>query len=882
MASLKETICTFLSGKHMPGVPVQAGRLSLPWTPAQQLNSISSKWRSGTGLLRFAEWVTIFLVVLTLRGLGRAAEVDLPQVDPLHTIHVEADTYATVKRGVYDVIALEGQSSLRQGALTATADEIVLWIERNQVLNSEFPGKVLCYLNGNAKLDWGDGRGLEDHRWTGRLFSIHPVSIDRGQLVTRYDIPTLDWEREPQAFHLTQFSRPQDGGRVLMAPPLLAQTGPPRSPAAPQGQTSRVPSIGGVAWNPNAVAPSGTYQGNTGNSDLLPNGGLVIPDDGTQPFPAAGLVPEQIGTPQEILGGPNLNPQTLAPAFPQPNTVPNAQRVLQPAAPAPLAARAIEFMPAGPNQKVESAYSEERGEFSAIVRGGFKLTVRGVQARSADGSITEYGTVVLEADNAVMWTKSDGPVNIVELSSSPDRPIELYLEGNIVFAQGNRVIRADRMYYNVSSEYGMILSAEVLTPVPQYQGLLRLKADVLQQRDSRNFKAFGAAVTSSQMGIPRYWVQSREVDFTDNRSEDSISIFGEVDDKRPTGMEISARSNHVYLAGIPIFWWPTLKTDLREPTSYLSSIKFKNDTIFGFQTFAEWNAFELLGMRAPDGTRLRFSTDYLSDRGFALGYRLDYDRASTSLFGAPGYGVSDGWFINDSGTDFLGLGRTGLQPEEDLRGRVFSKHRFFFSPNFEVIAETGWISDRDFLEQYFEQEWEQDKDFTTALRARRYNSNRMFDLYGQARVNDFFTESEWLPRLDHYWIGQNLLGERLTWSAYNTVGYAHQRVATAPVDPGQAAQTTTLPWESDSEGIRAITRQELSMPFSMGAFKVVPFLSGEAGFWNEDVNGNDVTRLTGQAGVRSSLPMWSVNPNVDSRLFDLRGLAHKLTLESEF
>lgn len=158
----------------------------------------------------------------------------------------------------------------------------------------------------------------------------------------------------------------------------------------------------------------------------------------------------------------------------------------------------------------------------------------------------------------------------------------------------------------------------------------------------------------------------------------------------------------------------------------------------------------------------------------------------------------------------------------------------------------------------------------------------MFDLFGQARVNDFFTESEWLPRLDHYWIGQNLLGDRLTWNAYNTIGYAHQRVATAPVDPGQAAQTTTLPWESDSEGIRAITRQELSMPVSLGAFKVVPFISGEAGFWNEDVNGNDVTRLTGQAGVRSSLPMWSVNPNVDSRLFDLRGLAHKMTLESEF
>lgn len=158
----------------------------------------------------------------------------------------------------------------------------------------------------------------------------------------------------------------------------------------------------------------------------------------------------------------------------------------------------------------------------------------------------------------------------------------------------------------------------------------------------------------------------------------------------------------------------------------------------------------------------------------------------------------------------------------------------------------------------------------------------MLDVFGQPRINDFFTETEWLPRIDQYWLGQDLLGGRLTWHAHNHVGYGHQRVGTTPVDPGQAAQTTTLPWETDSEGVRALTRQELSMPFALGAAKIVPFVSGEAGFWKEDVNQDDVVRLTGQAGFRTSLPMWSVNPNVESRLFDLRGLAHKMTFESEF
>ncbi len=74
----------------------------------------------------------------------------------------------------------------------------------------------------------------------------------------------------------------------------------------------------------------------------------------------------------------------------------------------------------------------------------------------------------------------------------------------------------------------------------------------------------------------------------------------------------------------------------------------------------------------------------------------------------------------------------------------------------EFWAELGYITDRNFLEQYFENEWDQQKDFSTALRLRNYNGNRMFDVFGQPRINDFFTETEWLPRADHYWLGQDL------------------------------------------------------------------------------------------------------------------------------
>ena len=517
-----------------------------------------------------------------------------------------------------------------------------------------------------------------------------------------------------------------------------------------------------------------------------------------------------------------------------------------------------------------------------MIRGGFKLVVHNVQVAQNDGSQLDLGTVTLEADNAVVWVKNTGGTNGANgFVSTPDRPIELYLDGNIVFNQGQRMIFADRMYYNVSSEYGMILSAEVLTPVPQYQGLLRLKADVLQQRDKQNFMAYGAAITSSRMGVPRYWLQANEVTLQDERSEAEVSSFAAIDGNRPTNMRATSTNNFVYLAGIPVGYWPTFSTNLSEPSFYLTSLKFKNDTIFGTQVYTEFDAYQLLGIDGPEGTQLTLSADYLSDRGPAGGFRFDYERP-TLFFGIPGRGTTDAWFIQDDGLDTLGQDRTGLTPEEDFRGRTYSRHRLFVTPNTEIMAETGWISDRNFLEQYFEREWDQQKDLSTALRLRNYNGNRMFDVWGQARVNDFFTDTEWLPRVDHYWLGQDLFNQRFTYSEHTNVGYAHQKVASTPLDPRDAATFALLPWESDSEGVRAATRQELSLPLDLGAWKVIPYLSGEAAFFNEDINQDDVTRLTGQAGIKTSLPFWRAYPNIDSRLFDIRGIAHKVTLESEF
>src|SRR5690606_18653026 len=56
----------------------------------------------------------------------------------------------------------------------------------------------------------------------------------------------------------------------------------------------------------------------------------------------------------------------------------------------------------------------------------------------------------------------------------------------------------------------------------------------------------------------------------------------------------------------------------------------------------------------------------------------------------------------------------------------------------------------------------------------------------------------------------------------------------------------------------------------------------EAARWGEALDGQPLDRLYGQVGIRANLPMWSVDPTVESTLWNVHGLAHKSVLEMEF
>ena len=787
-------------------------------------------------------------------------EIAVPSAQASAPIQIHADAACRWKEGEYEVWLLQGNCRITQGNTVAYAADGVVWLNLNEhsaVLEDPFQGQpsietALVYLEGDASVHFQRGgsthsesgkaaQSIYDQQWFGRFRSsggIHVhVGLLRGKPAT--DLPTLRRAKSYRRNDLSGQVQPvqwidESNGSVLSNQnyPDGSRIGPTQSPYGSSPYETQFNQ-----------SPSNQDRSNQGPVSLPPARDYNIP----------------FGPSTSSMSGP--------------------------------AETRVRFLPRGSRAPSLKSFPSSGGtEQIWIATGGVKVVIesdRLTEMNSIDAAPNQRA--VIEADEVVAWTNSLAPLRADgQPIGQSDKRWELYLEGNIVFASGRRVVYADRMYYDTLFQRGTILNAEMLTPVPNYEGLVRMKADVLQQMNQNTFQAFGAAVTTSRMGVPRYWIQSNDIQFTQSPGYRTDPYTGQYVYNPQTGQPeidpnylVSARGNQVYAGNLPLFYWPSYSTDLKATNRYLNNVAFKSDNVFGQQLLTEWNLLQLFGIQnAPSTTKWSGDIDFLSKRGPAVGTNFRYGRNSVLGLAGPYQGELDIWGIKDDGLDNLGLDRRALIPEETFRGRLKYKHRHRFGDGYQFTAEAGYISDRDFLEQYYEREWDSYKDQITALQLKRLYREHSFNVEGSIRLNEFFMQTESLPRFDHFVLGRSI-ADLATWHAHSVIGYQRLQTASTPQSPANQAKFTQLPWEADVEGVRASTRQEIDFPFFVGPVKAVPYLLGEMSYWGEDLTGSSLSRAYGQVGMRSSLPIWRANNQVQSTLLNVNGLTHKVNFESD-
>lgn len=599
----------------------------------------------------------------------------------------------------------------------------------------------------------------------------------------------------------------------------------------------------------------------------------------------------------EVIKTAQLPPSIFTP----PATVPAPQ----PAAPPPASFRKIQFFPRSEGLGFSYETIAVANENVAVISGGVNVVVQGLSVENVPAALGPIGDIDIEADRVVVWGLPDGTAPSGATQQS-NLPLQIYIEGNIVFRQGDRIFFADRIFYDVRQQRGLIINGELIAPIPQIgnatsNGLVRLRASAIRQLDNGHFVAQNGLVTTSRLEDPSYAFTADTIQFEDLQQPALDPITGAPAVDPATGQPIAAAhrrlaessNNYLYLGDVPVFYWPTLATDLENPNYYISNFRFRHDSIFGYQAYLELDAFQLLGIHAPAGTRWDLDLSYLSERGFGYGTGVEYTRDSFFAIDGPTTGKFNAWFISDSGIDNLGRERRDIVPEADFRGKVFWNHRQHVAgglfDDWVVQGEVGWLSDRTFLEEYYEQEWDNNKDQLTGVRLKHTYDNQSLSLEAYGRINDFFTQTQWLPRLDHYWLGEPLINDQLTWFEHSNLAYADIGIASTPTNPTLAAQFERLPWEEDSagnpisgRGERFVTRQEIDYPLDLAPFKVVPFALGELYHAGDDIDGNSIDRAYVNTGVRASIPFWYADPSIHDPLFNLNGLAHKVVFDAEF
>jgi len=530
-------------------------------------------------------------------------------------------------------------------------------------------------------------------------------------------------------------------------------------------------------------------------------------------------------------------------------------------------------------QPVENTNPPEQIIF---ITGGLQLLIDGVTVRMNDQDV-DLGTLDLSADRAVIWTTAlNGSANPLESMQDRNTPYEIYLEGNVVFRQGTNVVRADRAFYDAREERALIYNAELKAFQPELNATVRIRAERLRQNSQTSSHAQNAWITTSEYGKPGYRLQASDVfvdQIPDTRPGVPVPINPQTGQPTPATTSYARVHNATLLFDeVPVFYLPYLTVPTDDPGIPIQSITFRQDRVFGTQVRTRWDAFQLFGIDKPANARWSLEADYLSERGPLIGTDGAYRGMDGQ--GRPFFGEAIASYIHDSGDDNLGFDRRSLEPEDENRGRLMWRHRQYFSETLTLQHEFGYVRDRNFLEQYYENEFDTGKDQETLGYLRWADENYSATLLARPQVNNFENDAQWLPKADGYVLNEPLLGGWLNWSTHTSAAYATLQQGNAPSNPADLYDP--LPYYTSADGLVAMTRHEVTAPFNLGELKIAPYALGEAAFWNDGFTQESIDRYYGRAGVRASILFSRVYPYVRSDIFNLNGLNHKMTFDVDY
>ncbi|MFO7955721.1 MAG: LPS assembly protein LptD [Candidatus Brocadiia bacterium] len=469
-----------------------------------------------------------------------------------------------------------------------------------------------------------------------------------------------------------------------------------------------------------------------------------------------------------------------------------------------------------------------------------------------------YGDLTVRADQGVLWYDREreefeiyaaGDVRVAPRPGAPEpEPVgpQTPTEDIIPLL---RSASADELYINPGRARALAGNAElrVADPEAPEQLVYVFRGERAYLINSQTLTVRNVAVTSCNFARPHYQFFAERAQIVRDAPSTFLTAWN-------AQLQVGEKQTS-------LLWLPFIGTDLTERAYLLTDYALGSSDKFGFFVQTTWRPLDLT--TKPAWVEDWFvNLDYYGSRGPAVGTELEY--------ASPGRGYPEhegrirGYYVHDTGDE----DDTELPVPREDRGRFHVEHRTQLNQDWRVDAEYYWLSDEGFLNEYFEEDFEQEKTPESYLLARYLRNSTYLALLYKGQVNEFLTQLEETPSATLEFLG--LPYGRFVYDGTVQAGVFDQEISDliipAPPDPPSLA--------------RLHTDHMVSLPFSVGVLRFDPYVRAlatyaeDSAFDGTDFGGSESRTGVG-AGATVSSTFWRVYPAA-SEFFDLNRLRHIL------
>ncbi len=423
-------------------------------------------------------------------------------------------------------------------------------------------------------------------------------------------------------------------------------------------------------------------------------------------------------------------------------------------------------------------------------------------------------------------------------------------EGNVILRKGYKEWRSEQLDYNFAT--GAMKAGLARADLG---GGVFFESKYLEATDKSSYILKDAYFTTSDYEKPGYRLKSSTIIvYPDNR--------------------LSLRNVVLYVGSVPVFYFPYLVIPLDE------DIYGENTgTQVQIGSKGNWGFFILNSYttRVSDGLRPTYRLDYRQDRGLAggidlrykAGYPEDRKQAPDSYPRVSGkirtYYADDDKMRESGPVEVVTSTTTTTQKIKPQRYQIRVSQRAEITEDIYTKLKLNKLSDINFLEDFFEKEFQQDPQPDNFLEITKWSPNTTLSLLARPQVNEFYTTTERLPEVHFDLKRQNIFGSPLFYESENSVSYLSK-------------EFSNLSGARDYHTTRVDTFQQILYPKQyFGWLNFTPRIGGRATFYDRSqltAYEPSVVRGTFNTGFEASFKASRTWKNVSDKKWEIDGLRH--------